>query len=392
MKIQSKFKYIKKVLKDILSNNKYDRIYNLNLFNNNFSKGNNKLALLSYITHPFSLKYKSEDFLRHINNWHAIEIVKILNEKGFLVDVIDYRDQTFIPEKKYDLFIGHGGINFEKIAGYLGDKTIKIYFSTGSYWKYHNQQEELRFMDLNRRKGVTLPRDREIKNSEEGALELSDGIIGIGNEFTRTTYKKFQNIKMINTTTFSDGHFNHNNFDYHSGASNFLFFSGGGNVHKGLDRLLDAFSDLDQHLWICTDIRRDFFSVYRKELTEMKNIHLIGRVNKYTSQFYEIVDQCGFIILPSCSEGCATSVIDCMVQGLITIISSECGIEVDEFGFYLETCEIEELKKIVLSASNMDIQKIRAMSIKSNQVAATEYSDQKFRINFEKALWDIIRI
>ena len=87
-----------------------------------------KRVLLSYIVHPFSIPRDAPRFLRHINIWRAQEIVRILNQLGYIVDVVDYRDTSFVPRKKYDLFIGHGGINFEKIAQRLPDSTIKIYF------------------------------------------------------------------------------------------------------------------------------------------------------------------------------------------------------------------------------------------------------------------------
>ena len=48
-----------------------------------------KKALLSYIVHPFSISRDDPRFFQHINVQHAQEIVRILNEMGYAVDVID---------------------------------------------------------------------------------------------------------------------------------------------------------------------------------------------------------------------------------------------------------------------------------------------------------------
>ncbi len=86
-----------------------------------------KRALLSYLVYPFTIPRDDPRFIRHINIWHAIEFVRTLNQMGYRVDAMDYRDQDFSPTRSYDVFIGHAGINFEKIAARLPANTRKIY-------------------------------------------------------------------------------------------------------------------------------------------------------------------------------------------------------------------------------------------------------------------------
>ena len=84
-----------------------ERYCNLDLINND-PKRFRKRALLSYIVHPFSISKDDPRYYRHINIWRAQEIVRILNRMGYLVDVVDYRDEKYSVQHEYDLFIGHG--------------------------------------------------------------------------------------------------------------------------------------------------------------------------------------------------------------------------------------------------------------------------------------------
>ena len=56
------------------------------------------------------------------------------------------------------------------------------------------------------------------------------------------------------------------NFD--DARNNFLFFNGPGNVHKGLDLMLEVFTRVDQHLYIRQNIEPAFLKAYKKELTD----------------------------------------------------------------------------------------------------------------------------
>ncbi len=130
-----------------------------------------KRALLAYIVHPFSIPRDDPRFLGHNNIWYTHTIVKILNRLGYKVDVIDYQDTSFSPQSAYDLFIGHGGINYTIIAQALPAQCPKIYFSTSAYWQFHNQQEKARFDQLKQRRGVSLALDRYIFYGEDAALD-----------------------------------------------------------------------------------------------------------------------------------------------------------------------------------------------------------------------------
>ena len=64
-------------------------------------------VLLSYTTYPFTLQDTSKSGA-HTNYWETIEQAKILNEFGYIVDIIDHDNSSFIPKKRYDIFIDIG--------------------------------------------------------------------------------------------------------------------------------------------------------------------------------------------------------------------------------------------------------------------------------------------
>ena len=362
------------------------RLYDIDLRKGKYQPLGSR-ALLSYIVHPFSIPRDDPGFLRHINIWHAQEIVRILNELGYTVDVIDYRDTTFIPRRMYDLFIGHGGINFENIAARLADSTIKICFSTGCYWRFHNEQELARLTALYDRRGIKLPPDRFINDSEEAALLAADGIIGLGNDFTRQTYAGFSPVIMINGTALSDNHYEQVQKDFEVGRKHFLYYAGGGNVHKGLDLLLEVFLQLEgHHLWICTRIERQFKEVYSEALLNRPNIHVVGWVQPRSSQYYEVINRCHWAILPSCSEGQAQSVVDCMNQGLIPVVSQACGLDIGDYGVMTDPCTIDEIARVVLMLSTYSTTQCREMSSRARHVAVTDFSEAAFHRNMKNAI------
>jgi len=264
------------------------------------------------------------------------------------------------------------------------------YFSTGCYWKFHNERELARFAALRRRRGVGLPPDRFIRNSEEGALLAADGVIGIGNDFTRKTYAGFSPIIMLNGTSLSDDYYERHDKDFEKRREHFLYFAGGGPVHKGLDLLLEAFVGLEQHLWICSRIDQLFAVVYSDELHSCSNIHLVGWVQPRSAKFYELMNTCNYVILPSCSEGQAHSVVECMNQGLIPVVSHATGLDVDGYGVILDACTIEEIARVVPMLSSHSAAWCKETSLKARRAATCDFSECVFANSMKKALQRMI--
>ncbi|HLA82778.1 MAG TPA: glycosyltransferase [Thermoleophilia bacterium] len=346
-------------------------------------------ALLAYITFPWRLTPHHPANLMFSNAGIARTIVQVLNDLGFVVDVISFEDRRFRPSRAYDLFIGHGGINFEGIARRLPAEAVKIYFSTGGYWQFHNDQERARFQALCDRRGVALHLDRPINHSEEWANANAHAIIAVGGPAARDTYSKFPHVFNLNNAAYQDTNYDALGKDFVRGRNRFLFFAGWGNVHKGLDLLLEAFSNLGCHLYVCQRLEPDFVRLYRHELEDLANVHCLGPVALRSPQFYELVNTCNFAVLPSCSEGQPGSIVDCMSYGLIPLVSYESNIDTDGFGVTLRDCTTVEIARTVRELSARPVSWQAEMSRRTRDVASSDFSERAFYENMKRAVTSI---
>lgn len=358
-------------------------IYGLSFFLNTAAKPV-KRALLSYITLPLKLKPDDPRSLRFSSNGIACAIVRVLNELGYIVDVVEYTDTKFIPSRSYDIFVGHGGYNFERIAKKMSPDIPKIYFSAGPYWEFWNGQETARVNAMRARRGVDYSYER-LDVSEESAVSHADAIIALGNNFVAKTYGKFPRVFTLNNAAFHDNHYDVMEKDFAAARRNFLFFSGGGNVHKGLDILIEAFAKSAAHLYVCQDIAPGFYRAYRRELENAPNIHLLSLTMR-TPQFYEIADKCAFLIYPTCADGSPGAVIECMHQGIIPVLSREAAIDIGDYGVMLNDCSIKEVAKIVGDLSQRSAEWCQEMSRRTRKAALSGFSEENFLKNMKKAI------
>ncbi len=353
-----------------------------------------KRALVSYITAPFKLSAHDPRNIQFSNIGIVRNIARALNELGYAVDVVEWSDSSFVPRRKYDVFVGHCGCNFETIAQALPSDTTKIYFSTGLYWREWNRLEEVRLDELQQRRGVRLAPDRKIEYSEESANRMANGIICLGNHAAKESYRQFPLVINLNNAAYHDARYDTavKDFkDFAAGRKNFLFFSGPGNVHKGLDLLLEAFGhealrEADVHLYICQSIAADFHQVYEEELTFLPRVHVIGPVAMRSRRFYELADRCDYVVHPTCAEGQPGSVIECMHQGLIPILSRQANMDTRDFGVTLDECSIAEIVAAIRQAAERPVEQCEELSRKARAATLQDYSEAAFLKNMKAAI------
>ncbi len=334
-------------------------------------------VLLSYLPRKISNKPDAELFG---NQLYANYLPRILKDCGYEVDYIDWQDTSFKPSKPYALFIGHGGYNFTKYAPHASKS---IYFSTGFYWKEFNRLEDERFEALYQRRGVRLQPDRRIETDEESALKMADGIITLGNEVTRASHEDFKNVYAIGGMTAQVGQ-DLGKKEYEAGRKHFLFYSGDGAVHKGLDLLIEAFSGTDLQLHICYRGDMIFENVYHQEL-ELPNFHYYGKVDIHGDKFKELINLCDWIISATCCEGCPSSILECMVHGLIPVVTKNASVNMSLFGFYILD-NIEHIKDFVAEVPKYDNKTLQVLSIEAQGKSQTYYSSAAFSLRFKEAL------
>lgn len=352
-----------------------------------------KRALLSYVTGPLVSELNGEKLVRFSNYGLAVNWVRALNELGYIVDMIDWDNTEFQPAQPYDLVVFHGGKNFAEVMPRLREmtgpnrQTRIIHYLTGSYWKFNNDEEDKRLADFKKRHGVAVGRDRFIHASEDAVNEAADSIIVLGDPSMRHTYpKNYKKVLTVNNGSYPDDHFTSHTKDYEAAKHNFLFYAGAGSIHKGLDLLIDAFKTLtDQHLYIVANTDPAVMKVFGKEL-KRSNIHHVGEVGMRTKEFYDAMDACAFVILPSCSEGQAGSVVEAMNQGLIPIVSKETRLDAREYGFVLAENSIAEIINTVTRVSSLPSHEVAQLSHKTHATALRDHSPESFRRDLKQLI------
>jgi len=350
-------------------------------------------ALLYFKTDVLFFPQLAEEYC-HSNNWEVLEKIKILNKLGFWVDIIDRRvniDKLEI-EDKYDIFIGIGAGNsgryYPNIAEKL-NKAIKIFYACGPEPDFSDRITKERyeyFYQRNPNKKVKLRRIIDQVNIKK-SMELTDAIFCIGNEFGINSYQKFQkDIFRIYPSTSPRITVDVQQL-FNRSQKKFLYFGGNGNIVKGLDLTIEAFSKLpDLELYICAPAKEyDFNAVYKETLSKSKNIHFLGFIEVGAMIFNKVTSECGYVIFPSASEGTPDSVATCMRKGLVPIVTYEAGIDIDDFGHLIKDIQIEALKSQICLISKEPKEDFLERSVKS-YLNSFNYTQTGFSESFEKAL------
>jgi len=162
-------------------------------------------------------------------------------------------------------------------------------------------------------------------------------------------------------------------------------------VHKGLDLLLEVFSELpDYQLTVCGPVddpaERAFREAYRRELYETQNIRTVGWVDVNSQQFIDITSNCAALIYPSCSEGQAGSVITCLQAGVIPLVSYESGVDVEDFGMVLSECSRDAIKDTLGRLAAMPHQQLQEMSDKAYAYARSKHTGDAYLSEFTRII------
>lgn len=334
-------------------------------------------VLISYVITPFLTRHP-ERLTGHSNYWEVQEIAAVFLKRGYLVDVVDLRNMSFVPKRKYDFVIGAGD-SIARLRPHLPESCVTIFHATESYWRFNNEAEHARLAALQKRRGVTLDPER-LAPAHESHTIANEACIIEGNGHARSTYEPktaFVSLPLPSSHTYAFPEHR----PYASARRRFVWFGGAGPVHKGLDITLEAFSNMPEHeLIVCGKINHDspFAEAYRKELFHTPNITLQGWVDPGSDEFKELLDSSIGVILDSCAEGCAGSVVLGMHGGLIPIVSRAAGVEIGTYGIELAGGSIEDLCAAIASLSREVEPALRARSRAAWEFARSRHTRERY--------------
>ncbi len=349
-------------------------------------------VLLSYVLEPFLLKAGEQISNAHTHDWESVQIAKTFLNFGYDVDIVDYNDRRFEPNKPYSFFVS-ARTNFQRISRLLNKDCVRIVHLDMAHWLFNNLAAYKRLIAFQQRKRITLS---NIKFQEiNWAIESADYATILGNQFTIDTYlyaeKPIFRVPISTCATYPSPE----KKDFDACRSNFLWLGSSGLVHKGLDLVLDAFSEMpDHHLYVLGPISQeeDFENAYEKELYHTPNIHTQGWVDVSGQEFIDIANKCLSIVYPSCAEGGGGSVINCLHAGLIPIISYESSVDVGNFGIILTECTHSEIKASIKQLSQMPAGELKKMSTGAWEFANANHSREKFAVEYKRVIEKIMTL
>ncbi|MFA6995444.1 MAG: glycosyltransferase [Patescibacteria group bacterium] len=363
----------------------------LNVFNTNCLKK----VLISYITEPF---FKKNDF-SHTNLQECHAAAEIFKEQGYNVDVVDHFADITIDYSQYEIVYGMGKV-LEKSFHYNNVAIKRIFYATGCSPIYSNERTLVRvrnFYDLH--EVNLLSSSRFVADSFYLQTFLSNGVIVLGNDLVLNTYKNYDKqgadrYKNLSAFFYDVYDIDLAEKDFSKARKHFLWFGSSGLLHKGLDLLLDIFSerpDICLHICGAAKNEKEFFDCYKSTLSKSNNIINHGFVDIRSDEFKKLMDQCAFVLSPSVSEGGSPAVLNTIANGgLIPIITRASGLDINNFGVIIEEPEFESVRIAIDKALLLDNDQLLNMAITAKNNIRTEYTYEKYKESLKNLIKNII--
>lgn len=375
-----KYKCVNNIKKNI---NKYNIVFNIN---NDLTK-NQKKAIVIYIDMNFKVHF--DEKIYHTQILEMNQIVKNLIDRDYCIDIVNVHETlalSKIKDKKYDLIIGLGDL-FEKMC-IQNPQAKKIIYVTENHPKfsYEKEKERIEYYYLRHNRREKLVRSNVYY--KESHFKNIDGAIIMGEKIYFDKYD-FP-IITIEPTGLINYKYKYDKRNYSKSKKNFLWFGGSGVIHKGLDILIDIFSnrkDIMLHVCGVDEKERRRFKIKQTE-----NIKLYGKINVNSNEYLDLIRKCSFVILPSCSEAHSTGVLTCMRHSLIPIVMKNSGFSrLQDNAIFLDDYKQEYIDKKLSEVSNYSNDMIQNMDKKVYDFAQLNFNINKYDKNI-KECFDLFMI
>ena len=356
-------------------------------------------VFLYYKTDPLFSKKLRESY-RHTNNTEILEIIRLFNQFGFCVDVID-RDASWddikpLLKQEYTVYFANAAGNSARLHAEISMKInahCRIYYAAGPEPGYSNELVHKRHAEFDGRTGSICVRRRILKDANfQERLSNIDAIFYVGNEFSASTFRRVSSIPSFPILPSTSPMLTLDMAALKKKtAKSFLYLGGNGLICKGLDLVLEAFDGL-HHLTL--DVcgppdEADFWEYYRPLLKRNPQIRFHGFVDVTGRLFREITSRTAFNVFPSCSEGCATSVVTAMRRGVIPVVTYEVGVDVGTFGFELNAATVDDIRRVVLNLSELPQLELNRR-ILDTYLESSRYSIEGFKNSLSQALLNML--
>lgn len=354
------------------------------------SETNQKRVLICYLTEP--LFSSASFFSSHAKYYQMLQIMNYFIKDNFIIDICNYVNKDSIGglDCAYDIIIGQGiaydtaltSLKFDKSILFLTENVPSVvekkYNERLAYFK--DRHPDISANSSSRRSGIF----------QTDTIKRSDNIIAIGSKHNLKQLAEINsNIYPITVNTSKNNNVTYSSDRVIRNKKNFVWFGSVGLIHKGLDILIDVFREMPECTLNVYGVPKSELSLFKK--LKCSNTILHPTVDILSERFVnEVVNNNGFILSPSCSEGIQTGVATCMRCGMIPIVSTESGFDPTEGIVILKDCKVETIKETLLEWINKSDEQIAEASRKAWDFSNEHYTNKRFTEELFDALNKII--
>lgn len=340
-------------------------------------------ALLAYLSTGLAWRAGDVRFRWHQNVGQSRSIALLLAQRGYRVDVVQYDDARFVPGPRYDLVIAHPGRVSQRILA-AGGGGRRVCLRTGRHAAFVDREAGRRYADLRKRRACLMewPGMGETDDVYRGfdAIACFDGDGGASETFREVGLPVYPFRNYANPDiAFVER-------DWQAARLGYVYMANGWPVLKGLDWLLDIFSQTpERHLYIAGRLPGEFKALYAGELRR-PNIHVLGHVELAGRRFVELGRKAAWYVSPSASEGCQGAALDWMAAGMVPVISKVCGVEVGETGIVLRECTPERFKAALDEGCRLETPEVESRARKARELVVSRYTPSGFEVDWKHVL------
>lgn len=271
-------------------------------------------------------------FNKHTIYWESVEMVRLLNKAGYIVDFCDVWKPFRADWNKYKLVIDNLD-NLKDVGPVPGLK--KVYWATNNHWLEWNSAELQRIKWFKERTGIVMPMCRQMPSILSD--EYADYLTYFGTELQANSFSCKPKKILINISSCSVPPYNKKDLSH--AKNKFLWIAGGGALHKGTDLAIEAFAKMPEaELFIVADLPGEtrFYEWAGPIIAKHPNIHEMGWFDLTSKEFDAIADSCIGVIYLSSACGGPGSIARVLHNGLIPIVTPTGFVRAEHLGYRAE--------------------------------------------------------
>lgn len=348
-----------------------------------------KKAIVCYLTVGYTADWENQNIGR-TQPLEILSIVKVLSDLDYAIDVVNCNDLHALPiiaSKDYHLVFGFGEVFYQLTLKH--PNAMSIIYMTEHHPDFADREEKKRIAYFYERhqKKARIVRSGNYYKSHYFNQQYSH-LVTLGE--VDPFLKEYKSPFTIFPTGVVNTNFVFEKRDHVTTRKHFLWLGSFGAVHKGLDLLLDVFENRDDLVLHIAGLSEEDEALLKPK--KRANIINHGYLNVKTETFLELVKNCSFNILPSCSEGFSTAITTGMLHGLIPIVMRDTGFNrLKKNAIFLEDYKVPYLNQKLTEISSRPSKELANFSKCVFEFAHENFSNLAFEMNFKKIMDTIMK-